>query len=289
MMRFRWVILLTAMMLGETIKAAPLDLWPVPAPGVLGDKPEDIPSLTAYLPAPEARIGTSMLIVPGGGYWSLSGHEGKGYAEWLVSRGISCYVLKYRLGSRGYRHPRMLEDVTRALRMVRAFARRDGLDPARIGIIGSSAGGHLASTLLTHFDAGQSDSVDPIERESSRPDFGILCYPVISGVSFAHQGSFINLLGANPSEEILRYLSNELHVTKDTPPCFIWHAIDDDVVPVENSLIFASALRRAGVPFSLHIYEKGGHGLGLPLNNNAAPPWDAECLHWLGGRGLLVK
>ncbi len=268
---------------------APIPLWPQGAPGALGKTPNDIPALTAYLPEPAKRNGASMLVLPGGGYGALADHEGKGFADWFTAHGVTCYVLQYRLGSHGYRHPCMLQDAARGLRLVRAFARRDGLDPARIGIIGSSAGGHLASTLLTHFDAGRPEATDPAERESSRPDLGILCYPVISGVAFPHQGSFLNLLGENPPAELLRHLSNELQVTPQTPPTFIWHTAEDPVVPVENAFLFASALRKAGVPFDLHVYERGQHGLGLPLNNRNAPPWDADCLYWLAQRGFLAS
>jgi acetyl esterase/lipase len=268
--------------------AAPLPLWPEAAPGALGTAETDRPELTAYLPAAGTANGASMLILPGGGYGKISVHEGAGYAAWLNRLGVTCYVLKYRLGSNGYRHPVMLQDAARALRTVRAFARRDGLDPARIGIIGSSAGGHLASTLLTHFDAGHTDATDPIERESSRPDLGVLCYPVISLGEFTHAGSRKNLLGANPSAELLHLLSNETQVTAATPPCFVWHTVEDKAVPVENSLLFASALRRAGVPFALHVYEKGGHGLGLPEHGKNAPPWDADCAFWLREQGFLT-
>jgi acetyl esterase/lipase len=228
-----------------------------------------------------------MLILPGGGYGMLSAHEGEGYARWLASLGVAAYVLQYRLGTDGYRHPAMLNDAARALRTIRAAARREGRDPARVGIIGSSAGGHLASTLLTHFDAGDASSPDPVERESSRPDLGVLCYPVITLGEFTHAGSRQNLLGQNPPADLVRHLSNELQVTADTPPCFIWHTADDGAVPVENALLFASALRRAGVPFALHIYETGAHGLGLPAAGKGAPPWDATCADWLRGRGFL--
>ncbi len=290
-MLLRYLLVITGVLFSEftPMDAAPLPLWPSAAPGALGDKPQDIPTLTAYLPAPDKRTGASMLILPGGGYGGLAPHEGQGFAEWLVAQGVTCYVLQYRLGSHGYRHPVMLNDAARGLRTVRAFARRDGLDPARIGIMGSSAGGHLASTLLTHFDADQAGAADPIERESSRPDLGILCYPVITLGEFTHQGSMRNLLGDHPSGDLVEFLSNEKQVTAATPTCFIWHTSDDGVVPVENSLLFASALRRAGVPFELHIYTHGRHGLGLPTHSKDAPPWDADCLYWLGQRGFLAR
>lgn len=263
-------------------------LWPVAAPGALGTRPEDIPTLTTFSPEPAKSNGASMLILPGGAYGQLAPHEGEGYALWLLERGITCHVLKYRLGTHGYRHPSMLQDAARGLRFIRAHARREGLDASRIGIIGSSAGGHLAATLLTHFDAGQPDSSDPVERESSRPDLGILCYPVISGITFPHEGTFHNLLGENPPAELVHHLSAELHVTAQTPPTFIWHTVEDSVVPVENAILFASALRKAGVPFDLHLYEQGCHGLGLGITDCKAPPWDSACLFWLNQRRFLT-
>lgn len=269
--------------------ATTFPLWEQGAPGALGDQPEDKPTLTTYLPEPAKVTGAAIVICPGGGYGGLAGHEGAGYAEWFSQNGVAAFVLKYRLGSRGYRHPVMLGDAARALRTVRANASKWGLDPQRIGIIGSSAGGHLASTLLTHFDAGQADSADPVERVSSRPDFGILCYPVITmrGTN-AHVGSRKNLLGKEPSQELIDLLSNEKQVTAQTPPCFIWHTWEDGGVKVENSLEFAAALRAAGVRYELHIYEKGGHGMGL---GRKAPesyhPWVGECGRWLRERGIL--
>lgn len=264
----------------------PIRLYEGEAPGALGQRPQDIPTLTPF-PADSARkTGASMLIFPGGGYGGLAEHEGTGYAEWFAARGITAYVLKYRLGSAGYRHPVMLNDAARALRMVRAFAKRDGLDPAKVGVIGSSAGGHLASTLVTHFTPGKPDATDRFERESSRPDLGILCYPVISLLEFAHAGSRRNLLGDNPDPELVRKLSSELQVTKETPPCFVWHTVEDKGVPVENALLFASALRRNGVPFSLHVYEKGAHGLGFGRPEKPAPPWGSQLEHWLKERGF---
>ena len=267
----------------------PIRLWEGDAPGALGSRPQDIPTLTPYPVTTGAKTGASMLIFPGGGYGNLAEHEGTGYAEWFAANGIQAYVLKYRLGSNGYRHPVMLNDAARALRMVRAFARRDGLDPARVGVIGSSAGGHLAATLATHFDPASAegpklDAGDAYDRESSRPDLAILCYPVISLGEFAHAGSRKNLLGENPPPALVRSLSNELQVTKDTPPTFLWHTVEDKGVLVENSLLFASALRRAGVPFSLHIYELGPHGLGLGRPGRAAPPWADQLLYWFKER-----
>ena len=276
-----------AQLAGDSVPASAISLWPEGAPGKLGDRSQDIPTLTAYLPAPEARNGASMLILPGGGYAHLADHEGAGYAEWFVKQGVVCYVLKYRLGSGGYRHPAMLQDAARGLRLVRAFARRDGLDPARIGIIGSSAGGHLAATLLTHFDAGNPAAADPVERESSRPDLGILCYPVITMGEATHSGSRQNLLGDNPPADLVALLSNEKQVTAQTPPCFIWSTSEDKTVPVENSLMFADALRRAGVPFDLHIFEKGPHGLGLGRPGHPAPPWTDPLLFWLRSRQFV--
>jgi len=268
--------------------AASEALWPNGAPGALGAEAKDVPTLTRYAPASGRANGASMLVLPGGGYGHLAEHEGKGYAEWFAAQGVTAYVLKYRLGTAGYRHPAMLNDAARALRTLRTRARAEGLDPSRIGVIGSSAGGHLAATLLTHFDAGQAEATDPIERESSRPDLGILCYPVISMGEFTHKGSKKNLLGEAPAEDLVRLLSNELQVTAQTPPTFLWHTAEDQAVPVENALLFASALRRAGVPFALHIYEKGRHGLGLPVAGKGAPAWDEACLAWLDGRRFLA-
>ncbi len=267
----------------------PIHLWPDGAPGALGNDDEDKPALTPYPPDASKASGAAVVICPGGGYGMLANHEGEHYARFLADNGIAGFVLKYRLGSNGYRHPAMLQDAARAVRTVRARAAEWGLDPKRIGIMGSSAGGHLASTLVTHFDAGTPASADPIERVSSRPDVGILCYAVITMGSFTHQGSKNNLLGKDPSPESVRLLSNELQVTAETPPCFIWHTWEDTAVPVENSLQFAEALRRAGVPFDLHIYQKGEHGIGLgsgewdPAKRH---PWTSDLLFWLKAQGF---
>jgi acetyl esterase/lipase len=265
-------------------------LWPDGAPGALGQADKDIPTLTAYLPDPAKATGAAIVICPGGGYAHLAPHEGADYARFLNECGVAGFVLKYRLASDGYHHPAMLQDAARAVRLVRARAGEWKLDPHRVGIMGSSAGGHLASTLVTHFDAGKPDAADLVERQSSRPDLGILCYAVITMGQFTHQGSKLNLLGKDPSPELVRELSNELQVTKDTPPCFVWHTYEDNAVPVENSLQFAEALRRAGVPCDLHIYQKGPHGLGLGTrewNPEKRHPWTRDCIVWLQVQGFV--
>lgn len=262
----------------ETIR-----LWEGDAPGALGQEEKDIPTLTVYKPAAEKGSGAAMVVFPGGGYGGLAQHEGKDYALWLNEHGVAGFVVKYRLGSGGYRHPVMLQDAARAVRMVRARAAEWGIDPQRIGVMGSSAGGHLASTILTHFEKGDANASDAIERESSRPDLGILCYPVITMGEKTHQGSKRNLLGENPSPELVRLLSNELQVTSNTPPTFVWHTVEDKGVVAENSLMFAAALQEAGVPYALHIYEKGRHGIGLANGH----PWTQNCLFWLREHGFV--
>jgi acetyl esterase/lipase len=265
----------------EVLPALPL--WPEGAPGALGKEDKDIPSITPYLAQGDNVSGAAMVILPGGAYAALAPHEGKGYAEWLVTNGISCFVVKYRLGTSGYRHPRMLEDAARAVRTVRAKASEWKIDPKRVGIMGSSAGGHLASTLLTHFDLGNPEATDATEKQSSRPTLGILCYAVISMGPVTHSGSKGFLLGKNPSAELVENLSNELQVTKETPPCFIWHTWEDKGVKVENSLLFAMALQKAGVPYDLHVYQKGPHGIGLGNKH----PWAKDCIYWLKEQGFL--
>lgn len=284
-----WVLgLSVAVAEGASAASTPVPLWPGDAPGARGSSDDDRPTLTAYHPDAARRTGATLLILPGGAYSGLAAHEGQGYAERFAADGITCYVLKYRLGSKGYRHPVMLQDAARALRTVRAWARRDGLDPSRVGVVGSSAGGHLASTLATHFDDGHPQSDDPIERVSSRPDVVILCYPVITLKDpYAHSGSRKALLGESPSAELIDDLSNENRVTARTPPTFLWHTVEDRSVPVENSLLFAAALRRAGVPFALHVFEPGAHGLGLGRPGRPAPPWYDLCLDWLRLRSFV--
>ncbi len=266
-------------------------LWPDGAPGALGTNAPDVPTLTPYFPDPTNRTGAAMVICPGGGYAHLAPHEGNDYALWLNQHGVTCFVLKYRLGLNGYHYPAEFEDVTRAMRLVRARAGEWKIDPHRIGIMGSSAGGHLASTLLTHFDSGNTNSNDPIEQQSSRPDLGILCYAVITMGEYTHQGSKQYLLGKHPSSKLLKLLSNELQVKTNTPPCFVWCTYEDKTVPMENSLMFAEALRKKHVPFDLHIYQKGGHGMGLADKPPFAHPhpWAGDCLFWLKAQGWVKE
>ena len=285
---FTAAIFITSIMLSHAEMQTAIPLWPDGAPGAHGTNATDIPSLTPYLPEGTNATGAAMVICPGGGYGMLASHEGKDYALWLNQHGVTCYVLKYRLGS-VYHHPAMLNDAARALRWVRAHAADYKVDSHRVGIIGSSAGGHLASTLLTHFDAGNPNSPDVVEQQNSRPDLGILCYAVITMGEFTHKGSKQNLLGANPSPELVQLLSNELQVTTNTPPCFLWSTFEDKVVPMENTMMFAEALRKNHVPFALHIYEKGAHGMGLKDKPPFAQPhpWAGDCLFWLKAQGFV--
>ena len=273
--------------------AEPVRLWNGDAPGALGQADHDIPTLTPYLPTDDKAIGTAIVVCPGGGYGGLAGHEGEGYAKWLADNGVAAFVLKYRLGSNGYRHPVMLNDVSRAIRLVRTRAAELKIDEHRVGVMGSSAGGHLASTAITHFDTGRADAADAVERQSSRPDFGVLCYAVISmedGVT--HGGSKANLLGKTPEPQLVELLSNEKQVTKGTPPCFVWSTGDDKAVSVVNSLQFVTALQKSGVSYDFHVYQKGPHGIGLSEGRNGVPagdvhPWGKDLLYWLRQNGWL--
>lgn len=289
LIRFFGLFLAMSRVLGAEPETV-VPLWPAGAvPGALGGTTNDVPTLTAYLPEVAVATGAAMVICPGGGYGHLAGHEGRDYALFLRREGVACFVLKYRLGTHGYRHPAMLHDAARAVRLVRARAGDWGVDPKRVGIMGSSAGGHLASTLITHFDEGDPAAADPVDRESSRPTLGVLCYPVITLGTYTHVGSRRNLLGTNATPELVEELSGEKRVRRDGPPVFLWHTLEDTAVPMENSLQFAQALRGAGVSFDLHVYEKGRHGIGLATKapEFANPhPWAADLLFWLRGRNF---
>jgi len=263
----------------------PIVLWPDGAPGAVGKDDVDIPTLTPFLPLKEKATGAAVIVCPGGGYTHLADHEGGPVAQWLNSIGITAFVLKYRLGPR-YHHPAPLLDAARAIRTVRARASEWNINPERVGILGFSAGGHLASTLATHFDSGQANARDPIERPSSRPNLAILIYPVITMGEKTHAGSKKSLLGDNPPAELVTLLSNEEQVTKDTPPTFLVHTMADTAVPFENSLMFVAALRKAGVPVEFHLYERGPHGFGLGRDDPILSTWPARCADWLRVHGF---
>ena len=268
-------------------------LWPEGAPGAKGTEDGDKPSLTIYLPEKDKANGAAVVIFPGGGYGHLAmGHEGHQIAEWLNSFGVAGFIVKYRhsRSGAGYGHPAPLQDAQRAIRTVRSGDKEWNVDPNRIGIIGFSAGGHLASSAGTHFQQRYSEEKDEIDRASCRPDFMILMYPVISFTEpFTHKGSRRNLLGENPDEELVENLSNEKQVTAETPPTFLVHADDDKPVPPENSIAFYLALKKANVPAEMHIYEKGGHGFGPGAGKGAVSSWMLRCSDWMRGRGLLSK
>lgn len=249
-------------MIFENRKTVPI--WNGAPPMALGSSDADIPALTPYFSATGKKNGKVLLILPGGGYGMLADHEGKDYAEFFAERGYHCFVLKYRLGKNGYSHPVELSDAARAVRIIRSSAIESGINPAHIGVIGSSAGGHLAAVLGNiPEDAVYADGED--KGISSRPDWSILCYPVITFeeplTSFWTRKYFCGT--ENPSQVQIDRFSCEKTVSHKTPPVFIWHNADDKIVPFENSLLFASALQKFAVPFELHIYSKGGHGCGL--------------------------
>jgi len=274
---------------GTLVQAAPKVelLWPNGAPGALGSEESDRPSVTVYLPESNGA-NSGVVVCPGGGYGMLAlDHEGKQIAEWLNARGVAAFILRYRLGPR-YHHPIELGDAQRAIRLVRFHAGDYGVAADRIGIWGFSAGGHLASTAGTHFDKGNADAADAIDRVSSRPDFMILAYPVISlNTPYTHRGSLRNLLGDNPDPKLAASLSNETQVTAETPPTFVFHTSTDPVVPVENSVLFYLALRKAGVPAEMHIYERGQHGVGLAQSDPMLSTWPSRLADWMKLHGWM--
>ncbi len=262
-------------------------LWPDGAPGAQGSEDEDKPTLTPYVVSAERSTGTAVVVCPGGGYQHLAmDHEGDQVARWLNSIGVQAFVLKYRLGPK-YHHPIELGDAQRAIRTVRAKAAEYHVQPDRIGIMGFSAGGHLAATAGTHFDAGNASAPDAIDRVGCRPDFLVLGYPVISFTTSVHRGSMRALLGDNPDPKLVELLSNELQVTAQTPPTFLFHTSADATVPVENSVMFYMALHKAGVPAEMHIYEEGPHGVGLAATDEALSSWPERLANWMRVRGLL--
>lgn len=266
-------------------------LWPKGAPGAVGEEEKDKPKLMISLPKEELRNGTAIVVLPGGGYGGLAmGHEGYQIAEWLNDRGIAAFICDYRHRGKGYGHPAPLQDAQRAVQTVRARADEFKIDPAKIGIIGFSAGGHLAaSTSTIHVDA-KPDSADPIERVSSRPDFAILCYPVIAfDQPFTHYGSQHNLLGKDATKEEVAGMSIERRVTEKNPPTFLWHTTTDAAVPPQNSVVMYLALVNAKVPAEMMIFEQGVHGLGLAKGIKSVSSWPDRCFDWMEMHKLLAE
>ncbi|HEY2016838.1 MAG TPA: alpha/beta hydrolase [Bryobacteraceae bacterium] len=282
-------LVLAGVMVAQTPNMPKSDpLWPDGAPGALGTQDEDRPTLAPYL-VPQGRgSGAAVIVCPGGGYQGLSmDKEGDQIARWLNSIGVAAFVLKYRLGPK-YHHPVELSDAQRAIRTVRYKAAEYRVLPDRVGIMGFSAGGHLASTAGTHFETMNGKAGDPIDSVASRPDFLVLVYPVISFTTeYVHRGSMRNLLGESPDPKLVTGLSNELQVTAQTPPTFLFHTTTDTTVPPENSVLFYLALRKAGVPAEMHIYERGPHGVGLAQTDEALSSWPARLADWLRIRGFL--
>ncbi len=291
-----WVC--SVMAYAEILPEAPL--WPNGAPGAmkLQQPPTEdsngilrnveTPTITVYLPEKDKANGAAVVICPGGGYGILAmDHEGRQIAEALNSIGVAGIIVKYRCTP--FRHPIPLNDAQRAICTVRFRAKDWNIDPQRIGIIGFSAGGHLASSTGTHFTKPKADAPDPIDRMSNRPDFMILGYPVISFTQpFTHTGSRDNLLGKDADPKLVELMSNEKQVTPETPPTFLVHANDDTGVPPENSIAFYQALRAAKVPVEMHIYLKGGHGFGMVKGScPAADDWPKRCAEWMKAMGFL--
>ncbi len=267
-----------------------IPLWPDKVPGKLESDEKEWPTLTLYLLPEGVGNGSAVVICPGGGYGHLAmDHEGHQVGRWLNSIGVAGIILQYRHAP-DYHHPIPMQDALRAMRTVRHRSAEWKIDPKKIGIIGFSAGGHLASTVGTHFDEGDKNSEDPIETVSSRPDFMILGYPVITfGNDYHHGGSMRNLIGENPDPSLIEYYSNHLQISPYTPPTFLVHSSDDKVVPVENSLMFFKELSRLSVPAEMHIYQYGGHGFGLGPKDPVLNSWTKRCEDWMRYLGFLNK
>lgn len=259
-----------------------IPLWSGGAPGAQGTEDKDIPTITVYLPRTMPAGMTAVVVAPGGGYTNLAmNHEGRQVANYMNSQGLIAFVLKYRLGPK-YHHPIEIGDAQRAIRMLRANATAWRINPDRIGMMGFSAGGHLAMSASTHIEWARPDAADPIDRVSSRPDFSILGYPVISLVEpWTHQGSRNALLGNPADPELAKSLSGENSVTKDTPPTFIFQTNADTTVPAENATYYYLALRKNGIPAEMHIFEKGPHGVGLAMEDAALSEWSKLLTNWM--------
>jgi len=261
----------------------PIPIWPQGAPGALGTTEKDSPTLTPYLP--DNPSGAAMLIIPGGGYGRIYEGQAEPFALWLNEQGIAAFVLRYRLGTTGYRYPSQLQDAVEAMRQIREQAAKWKIDPHRIGAMGFSAGGHLLTTLLNRPEDGEVPGADTQGRASPRPDIAIVCYPVISMIAKPHQNSLKNLIGDAPGEELLIKTSSERQVRRGLPPVFLWQTNEDKVVSVEHSLLYAAALREHGIPHELHIYQHGKHGTGLIGTEH---PWFGDLLFWLRAHGFVA-
>ncbi len=277
---------------------AVIPLWPEGVPGALpnggGERVEDgrvynvqVPTLTHFPPAPGSAVHTAVIICPGGGYARLAiAKEGNELVRHLNRVGVDAFILKYRLAE--YGHPAPLQDVLRAVRLVRSRANEFGIRPDRIGVLGSSAGGHVAASAATLFDAPEGRTGASLDATSGRPDFIALLYPVITmEPPFVHAGSRRNLLGDHPASGLVERLSADRQVTKDTPPTFLVHTMEDASVPLENSLLFYQALRRAGVPAEMHLYEKGPHGFGTRSDLGPTSGWPERLEEWMRSRGWM--
>ncbi len=266
-------------------------LWPQGAPGALGTTPKDIPTLTPYLPAKVNATRAAMLLIPGGSYSGIYEGQAEPFARWLNAQGITVFVLRYRLGSAGYRYPAQLQDAVEAMRQIRGGAERWQIDPRRLGVMGFSAGGHLVSTLLNHPEDGDvpagSAGLPPApatQLVSPRPDLAILCYPVISMTTKPHAASRKNLIGEAPGADLIRHTSSELQVKPGLPPCFVWHTYEDKMVPPDHGLLFAAALHQHGIPHEFHLYQHGDHGTGLMGTDH---PWMQDLLFWLKAQKFI--
>ena len=278
------LLLVLALVVSVCLQAAekPIVLWPKGAPGALGTTAKDVPTLTPYFP--KQASGAAMVLIPGGSYSGIYEGQAEPFALWLNEQGISVFVLRYRLGSAGYRYPAQLQDAVESMRVVRSRAAEWKIDPHRLGVMGFSAGGHLVSTLIDRPQDGEVPEESAAPKENARPDLAILCYPVISMVTKPHGASRRNLIGENPSEDLVRRASSELQVHPGLPPCFLWHTFEDKLVPVEHAELYAAALRQNGVPHELHLYQRGDHGTGLIGTDH---PWFHDLMYWLKGQGFL--
>jgi acetyl esterase/lipase len=288
--------LLLASLAGQPPAPQTLPLWDGKAPYAVGDTATDKPNVTVYRSPADKANGAAVVVCPGGGYAGLAmDHEGKQVAEFFNGLGVTAFVLKYRTANKerpGPLHPAPLIDAQRAIRLVRFRAKDYGIDPNRVGLMGFSAGGHLASTAGTHFHVGGLKNDDDVEKESCRPDFLILGYPVVTMEdAVTHRGSRNNLIGPKPDPKLVEELSNEKQVTKDTPPTFIFHTSEDTAVVPENAVRFYLACKTAGVPVELHMYEKGRHGVGINPKGVSVgtDAWKHRLADWLKDRGVLEQ